>query len=120
MSTLCQPFPEAEIYAVAGDEWLGLGPDYHGLKNVRLPDAPEPPAEANVILPLRDPGVSNPASGAARFPVSEGGTFFTRREVTLMREITLPDPSWEADGMASEPAETEPEDARYSFSYARL
>jgi hypothetical protein len=51
--TLCQAFPEAEIYAVASDEWLGLVQDYHGLKNVGLPDAPETSAEANVIFPSR-------------------------------------------------------------------
>jgi hypothetical protein len=37
-----------------------------------------------------------------------------------MRELALPDPSWEADSMASESAENEADDARYSFSYARL
>lgn len=37
-----------------------------------------------------------------------------------MRELTLPDPSWEADGMAPESAENDSDDARYSFSYARL
>lgn len=93
-NTLCQVFPEGEIYAVSDCEQLGIAAESYGLVSVSLADAAKLPPEANVVLLLRKTQVSSelrklfPRAKILIVPISSfdsalDAALYTQRLVTI-------------------------------------